>query len=173
MTSPTESAARRGAGASVRGLTVLFDPACLLCRTVASRLSKQRQLVPLTFVPAGSAQAAARFPGLDHTATLREITVIGDGGQVYVGDAAWIACLWALARHRNLAYRLATPAGRPLARASVLAAAKLRTSLPGWADGKGWNGVDLCVDNACRVFTAGTDKERSDDGASPPGWRQP
>jgi predicted DCC family thiol-disulfide oxidoreductase YuxK len=113
----------------VRGLTVLFDEDCRLCRRLSHWLSVQRQLVPLVFVPAGSRDAWRRFPGLDHGATLDEITVVGDGGQVYTGDAAWIACLWALVKYRPTAYRLATPAGRPLARAVVLVAARLRASL--------------------------------------------
>jgi predicted DCC family thiol-disulfide oxidoreductase YuxK len=116
-------------GQAVRGLTVLFDEDCRLCRRLSHWLSGQRQLVPLDLVPAGSPAAWRRFPGLDHAATLDEITVIGNGGQIYTGDAAWIACLWALAKYRPTAYRLATPAGRPLARAVVLVAAKLRTSL--------------------------------------------
>ena len=148
----------------VRGLTVLYDPHCRLCRAASEWLHRQRQLVPLTFVPAGSAAARERFPGLDHTATLTEITVIGDGGQVFAGDAAWIACLWALAKHRGLARRLATPAGRPLARAAVLVAAKLRASLTDAGPG-----VD-CADGACDVReSAGPDGGRREHGRAPRG----
>ena len=88
---------------------------------------KQRQLVPLDLVPAGSEEARRRFPRLDHAGTLSEITVIGDRGQIYRETSAWIVCLWALAEHRPKAHWLATPAGLPFARASVLAAAKYRS----------------------------------------------
>jgi predicted DCC family thiol-disulfide oxidoreductase YuxK len=94
----------------VSGLTVLFDQDCGHCRDLSRWLAVQRQLVPLDLVPAASPAAWRRFPRLDHGATLAAITVVGDGGQVYTGDAAWIACLWALAEYRSAAYRLASAA---------------------------------------------------------------
>ncbi|MEU3611098.1 DCC1-like thiol-disulfide oxidoreductase family protein [Streptomyces sp. NPDC006872] len=119
----------------VRGLTVLYDPDCSLCAFLRDWLGRQPQLVPLEFLPAASAEACARFPGLDHRATLDEITVVGDSGQVYTGAAAWIVTLWALREHRPMSHRLSTPAGAKVARAVVLAAAK-------WRDGQGagWGG---------------------------------
>ena len=110
----------------IQSLTVLFDPNCPLCRHVRGWLERQWQLVPLEFVPAGSPQAAQRFPELDHARTLREITVISDGGEVYEATAAWVVCLWALKRHRAKAHRFSTPAGARLARAAVLAASRWR-----------------------------------------------
>jgi predicted DCC family thiol-disulfide oxidoreductase YuxK len=112
----------------VRGLTVLYDGECSLCAFVRDWLVKQRQLVPLRLVPAGSDEARALFPTLDHRATLDEITVVGDGGQVYLGSAAWVVCLWALREYRPLAHRLSTPTGARLAKGAVLAAAKWRGS---------------------------------------------
>ncbi|RAG81146.1 DUF393 domain-containing protein, partial [Streptacidiphilus pinicola] len=120
----------RGAGdAPVRRLTVLSDPHCPLCRHLRGWLERQRQLVPLEFVDVDSPAARSRFPLLDHRRAQAEITVIGDGGQVYEGPAAWIACLWALDAYRATAHRLSTPTGAPLARAAVLAAAKGRGAL--------------------------------------------
>jgi predicted DCC family thiol-disulfide oxidoreductase YuxK len=111
----------------VRGLTVLYDAECRLCAFVAGWLGRQRQLVPIALVPVGSAWARTWFPGLDHDgAARREVTVVGDGGQVYVGDSAWVVCLWALADHRAFAHTLTTPRGRRLARAAVLAASRYR-----------------------------------------------
>ena len=117
---------RDAARVPVRGLTVLYDAQCSLCAVVRDWLVRQRQLVPLELVPVGSEAAMRRFPGLDHAATLDEITVIGDSGQVYRGTAAWIVTLWALAEYRPAAHRFSTPAGRRLARGAVLAAAKWR-----------------------------------------------
>ncbi|MFD2685632.1 thiol-disulfide oxidoreductase DCC family protein [Streptomyces phyllanthi] len=119
---------RDAARVPVRGLTVLYDAQCSLCRFVREWLGRQRQLVPLRFVAAGSEEARKLFPSLDHRATLDEITVVGDAGQVYRGPAAWIVCLWALREHRPLAHRLSTPAGTRLARGAVLAAARFRES---------------------------------------------
>lgn len=113
--------------APVNRLTVLYDARCSLCLHLRQWLQSRRQLVPLDLVPAGSPEARSRFPGLDHAGTLDEITVVGDGGQIYRSDSAWIVCLWALAEHRPKAHWLATPMGRPFARATVLAAAKYRS----------------------------------------------
>ena len=107
-------------------LTVLYDAGCPICRAARRWLAGRPQLVPLEFVPAGSEQARRRFPGLDHAATLRDITVVADTGEVYVGDGAWLACLWALESHRDLAYRLGQPHLLPLARQVVAAAAAVR-----------------------------------------------
>ncbi|MEV5549026.1 DUF393 domain-containing protein [Streptomyces sp. NPDC052309] len=114
------------AGAPVRRLTVLYDAECSLCAFVRDWLTRQPTLVPLELVPAGSEDARQRFPGLDHAATLDEVTAVGDAGQVYRGAAAWIVVLWALREHRPLAHRLSTPAGAKLAKGAVLAAAKWR-----------------------------------------------
>jgi hypothetical protein len=81
----------------------------------------------LDFVPAAGDEARRRFPDLDHDATLRDITVIADTGDVYIGDSAWLACLWALDGYRELAERLATPQLLPLARRVVDAAAAVRS----------------------------------------------
>ncbi|QIP85034.1 DUF393 domain-containing protein [Streptomyces sp. Tu 2975] len=111
---------------AVRALTVLYDADCSLCVHLRSWLLRQPHLVPLRFVPAGSVAARRDYPQLDHARTMREITVIGDRGQVYSGQAAWIVCLWALAEHRPKAHWLATPAGAPFVRVTMLAAAKYR-----------------------------------------------
>ncbi|WP_373682202.1 MULTISPECIES: thiol-disulfide oxidoreductase DCC family protein [Streptomyces] len=123
------SSATRDRGAArvpVLGLTVLYDARCSLCTFLRDWLGKQAQLVPLRFVPAGSDEARRRFPELDHEATLGEITVVGDGGQVYTGAVAWVVTLWALREYRPLAHRLSTPAGARLAKGATLAAAKWR-----------------------------------------------
>ncbi|UXY25107.1 DUF393 domain-containing protein (plasmid) [Streptomyces cynarae] len=139
----TTGAADRGVlKAPVHGLTVLYDAECTLCTHLRNWLARQSQLVPLELVPAGSAEARARFPGLDHSASLDEVTVVGDSGQIYQGSRAWIVVLWALREHRPLAHKLSTPAGAKLARGAVLAAAKTSSQLVA-------DGVDSCW-QACR-----------------------
>ena len=139
----------------MKALTVLYDAGCPICRAARRWLAGRPQLVPLDFVPAGSAAARLRFPGLDHDATLRDITVVADTGEVYVGDAAWLACLWALESHRDLAYRLRQPHLLPLARGVVKAASSVRAAVrddqPS-ADGYG-EGDDRaeCVDDRVRA----------------------
>ncbi|MGW4195491.1 thiol-disulfide oxidoreductase DCC family protein [Streptomyces sp. NPDC005004] len=123
---------RGGHTAPVHGLTVLYDAECALCRHVRDWLARQSKLVPLALVAAGSAEARGRFPGLDTTDLLDEVTVVGDAGQVYRGARAWIVVLWALREHRALAHKLSTPTGMRLARGAVLAAAEYR--------GRQWGG---------------------------------
>jgi len=141
--------AHGGAGSRTTGLTVLYDAGCPLCRAARGWLAGRAQLVPLDFVPAGSAEARRRFPGLDHGATLRDVTVVADTGDVYAGDAAWLACLWALAGYRALAGTLARPGLRPLARRLVTAAATIRerTRTEGYRDD---GERDECRDDRCR-----------------------
>ena len=100
----------------MRRLTVLYDPACALCQRARTWLSAQLQYVRLEFVPAGSELARSRFPGLDHEATLHELTVIGDGGEIYLGVKAWLMCLWALREYRAMALRWSRPDRMPTAR---------------------------------------------------------
>ena len=54
---------RSPSGRPVGHLTVLHDAACPLCARFASWLREQPTLVPLSLVPAGSAEARALFPG--------------------------------------------------------------------------------------------------------------
>lgn len=110
-------------------LVVLYDAGCPMCSRFRSWLVEQPHLVPVTAVPAGSPEARRLLPGLDHTATLREITVVADTGAVWTGASAWVTCLWATVEHRDLATRLSTPVGLPVARAMAYAAAGLRASL--------------------------------------------
>ncbi|MFD9723282.1 thiol-disulfide oxidoreductase DCC family protein [Streptomyces sp. NPDC059072] len=113
----------------VRHLTVLYDADCPLCVHIRHWLLGQHWLVPLRLVPAASAAARQRYPELDHASTLREITVVGDSGQVWTGTDAFIVCLWALSEHRPRANWLATPAGRPFARAAMYTASAWRQAV--------------------------------------------
>uniref|UniRef100_UPI0038D3E06E thiol-disulfide oxidoreductase DCC family protein n=1 Tax=Streptomyces shenzhenensis TaxID=943815 RepID=UPI0038D3E06E len=96
MSAVTATADRDAPRVPVHGLTVLYDAECSLCTFLRDWLGRQPQLVPLDLVPAGSEEARRRFPDLDHSATLDEVTVVGDAGQVYRDTAAWIVVLWAL-----------------------------------------------------------------------------
>lgn len=100
----------------LRSATVLYDSGCALCRRARAWLEVQPQLLPLVFVPACSPEAHRRFPGLDHASTLRDLTVVGDTGEVWRAERAWVVCVWALVEHRVTAERLAGPAMLPLAR---------------------------------------------------------
>ncbi|MFF4101161.1 thiol-disulfide oxidoreductase DCC family protein [Streptomyces sp. NPDC001903] len=128
MTTATTATTAATARAT-RHLTVLYDADCPLCVHIRHWLLGQRWLVPLRLIPAGSFAARGKFPQLDHASTLREITVIGDAGQVWTGTDAFIVCLWALAEHRPKANWLATAAGRPFARAAMYTASAWRQAV--------------------------------------------
>ncbi|WP_205472065.1 DCC1-like thiol-disulfide oxidoreductase family protein [Nocardioides sp. SYSU D00038] len=118
-------------------LTLLYDAGCPLCSRFRDWLVGQPLLVSLEPVAAGSAEARRRFPTLDHAQTLVDVTVVGDTGEVWTREHAWVMCLWATHRHRALAERLARPAYLPLARGVAASAAGLRHLLarPGAAGG--------------------------------------
>ncbi|MCX5194859.1 DUF393 domain-containing protein [Streptomyces sp. NBC_00249] len=133
-----------GTVTATRHLTVLYDANCPVCVHIRHWLLAQRQLVPLRLVPAASAEAWRRFPELAHAETLKQITVVGDRGQVWTGTDAFIVCLWALAEHRPKANWLATPAGRPFAAAAMHTAAAVRHAVR--TNGEAEPGEPACDD---------------------------
>jgi predicted DCC family thiol-disulfide oxidoreductase YuxK len=102
-----------------RRLVVLYDARCSVCTRARDWLGRQAKYVPMDFVAAGSAEARRRFPTLDPAATLEEMTVVGDGGEVYLGAKGWVICLWALREYRALALELGKPARLATARRFV------------------------------------------------------
>ena len=131
VTVQTESHATARGRAAPRRLTVLYDPACGLCRNARRWLAEQPTYVTLHFIAAGSSAARKLYPMLDHAATLTDITVIDDAGRVYRGARAWVMCLWATRAHRERAMRLSSPALWPLARRFVAWVSAHRGSLAG------------------------------------------
>lgn len=113
----------------MRYLTVLYDPACPLCCRAASWLARQPQYVPLVFCAAGSPAARQAFPTLDHEATQGQLTVVGDGGEVYYDERGWLMCLWALKKYRPTALRLARPGMQQTAKRFVLWVSEHRQGL--------------------------------------------
>ena len=61
-----------------------------------------------------------------------ELVVVGDGGEVYRGDAAFIACLWALEPYREWSIRLARPALRKVARKGFELVSRRRHVISEW-----------------------------------------
>ena len=102
-----------------RQLVVLYDARCSVCTRARGWLDRQAKYVPMEFVIAGSAEARRRYPDLDAAATLEELTVVGDGGQVYLGAKGWVICLWALREYRALALELGKPSRLATARRFV------------------------------------------------------
>jgi len=114
----------------MQALFVLYDSRCGVCTHVKTWLQKQAAYVPLHFVPADSPEAQRRFPMLRPGA--EELAVISSSGEAWLGDQAWIICLWALREYRSWAHRLASPWMRPLARRAFLALSRNRYALSHW-----------------------------------------
>ncbi|MFF1559146.1 thiol-disulfide oxidoreductase DCC family protein [Streptomyces sp. NPDC058279] len=148
MSAATTPTGPTGPTEPIRHLTVLYDANCPLCVHIRHWLLGQRWLVPLRLVPAGSDAARQRFPALDHAATLRRITVVGDRGQVWTDTDAFIVCLWALSEHRPKAHWLSTPAGRPFARAAMYTASAWRAAVR--TNGEA-GAEEAACDDACAV----------------------
>src|SRR4051794_19106018 len=99
-------------GRSPRALTVLFDPTCSLCRRCRAWMEGQACYVRLAFVPCTGDEARRRYGDIPWLGD--ELVVVGDCGEVWVGPAAFLTCLWALVEWREWSYRLAAPAFAPL-----------------------------------------------------------
>lgn len=97
-------------------LTVLYDARCDLCCRIRAWLQSRPKYVELAFIAANSDAARRRFPQLNHQATLTELTIVSNRGEVYRGAKAWLMCLWALKEYRAWSLRLASPELMPLAR---------------------------------------------------------
>lgn len=115
----------------MRELTVLFDPQCGLCRRAQAWLISKPKYVELVFVPASSDEARRRYPQLDHSLTLADLTVISDQGAVYNGPKAWLMCLWALREYREWALRLSSPELLPTAKRVISMISQNRYQLEG------------------------------------------
>jgi predicted DCC family thiol-disulfide oxidoreductase YuxK len=109
----------------VKSLTVLYDPSCGLCTSAKAWILTQPSLVGLEFVDAGSRDARAAYRELP----AGELAVVADTGEVWLGNRAWIVCLWALREYRGLAVRLTTPGLLRLARQAFSAVSRNRLAL--------------------------------------------
>jgi len=100
----------------VRGLAVLYDRHCPLCRRIKDWLLDEPTYFPLELVPAGSLEAEVRWPHLDPFETLAELTAVDDEGGVYRGEDAYLLVLYALVDYRAWALSLARGERRLLRR---------------------------------------------------------
>lgn len=109
----------------IHSLCIVYDAACGLCTGVKAWLMRQPLLVPLEFVQVGSDRARERFPRLPPG----ELAVIADTGEIWLGNNAWIICLWALRDYRDWSQRLASPLLRMMAREAFAAVSRNRTGI--------------------------------------------
>lgn len=115
----------------MRELTVLYDPQCGLCRRAQAWMMSKPKFLELVFVPASSDEARSRYPQLNHSLTLTDLTVISDRGAVYSGPKAWLMCLWALREYREWSMRLSSPELLPTAKRVISMISQNRYQLEG------------------------------------------
>ena len=125
-----------------RALTVLFDPACALCQRSRDWMLRQAHYVTLSFVACSGEEARARYGDIPWLGD--ELVVVSDTGDVWVGPAAFLTCLWALVAWREWSYRLSDGAFAPLAERVFRALSSKRRSIAALFDHE-------CADGACRV----------------------
>jgi len=91
---------------------VMYDPHCGLCTEVRDWMGRQPAYVNLQLLASDSDEARRRFPDLPPG----ELSVVSDSGQVWLGDRAFILCLWVLRAYRGWARKLSSPMLLPMAR---------------------------------------------------------
>ncbi len=102
------------ASQSPGGLLVLYDAACPVCVRCRHWLEHQATYLPLSFLATDSPEAIERFGA--HLPWLgKELVVVSDRGEAWIGPAAFLVALWATVDHRLWSYRLSGPALAPLA----------------------------------------------------------
>ncbi len=106
----------------LKTLYVLYDSRCGFCTEVRDWLRMQPAHLELCLLASDSEYARRMFPGLP----AGELAVVSNEGHVWLGDNAFIVCLWALREFRTWSRRLATPMLHPLARQAFAAVSKNR-----------------------------------------------
>src|SRR5688572_15352921 len=115
----------------MRQMTILYDPDCGLCRRVKAWMVLQPAFVEVIFVPVNSKEAWHRYPRLNHSVTLNDLTVVSDEGAVYFGPKAWLMCLWALQQYRAWSLRLSSPELLPTVKRVISMISQNRYKLEG------------------------------------------
>ncbi|MEA2749562.1 MAG: hypothetical protein QOI41_3705 [Myxococcales bacterium] len=111
-------------------LTVLYDGTCALCVRCRDFLASSRTLVPLELLASQSRDARERYGSVPWLG--EELVVVSDEGDVWVGPAAFLVSMWALAEYREWSYRLSGPAFAPLAERFFVALSSRRKRIAGF-----------------------------------------
>lgn len=109
----------------MKRLFVVYDPRCGLCSQIRTWIERQPAYVPMQFVPSGSPVALRLLPSLP----AGELAVVSEAGETWVGNRAWILCLWAMKEYRSWAYRLSRPSLLPYAQQAFALLSKNRAGL--------------------------------------------
>ena len=106
-------------------LYVVYDAGCGFCSGVRDWVARHGAFVPMRFLASDSPEVRARFPQLP----AGELAVVADTGEVWLGNHAWIVCLWALRDYRDWALRLSRPPLSLMAREAFAAVSRNKCGL--------------------------------------------
>lgn len=114
-------------------LSIIYDDRCALSRWLKDWAEDRPAFVALVFVRAGSAEAERVAPGLSgNSVVVADLIAVGDGGEVYRGDSAWVMCFYAVEEFREWSIRMATPELLPLARKAFVVLSRHRVRVADW-----------------------------------------
>jgi predicted DCC family thiol-disulfide oxidoreductase YuxK len=124
-------------------LTVLYDATCALCVRCGDFLAGAPSFVPIELLAGQSPEARERYGEVPWLG--EELVVASDEGDVWIGPAAFLVCLWALCEYREWSYRLSGDVLAPLAERFFVAISSNRRKLARFV------GPTRCGDGACEV----------------------
>lgn len=124
-------------------LTVVYDGACALCVRCRDFLATSRSLVPLELLSCQSREARERFGAVPWLG--EELVVVSDEGDVWIGPAAFLVAMWALADYREWSYRLSGPALAPLAERFFVAISSQRRQIASFMKKPRCEDGDVCT----------------------------
>lgn len=159
----------------MKWLTVLYDDHCGICSRLRVWLEKQHTFVPLRLVPLHAPDLPQRFPGVAAYKLEEKLVVIADDGLLWRGDSAWLMLLWTLESGRELSYKMASPALRPLAQRVVTAVSTNRIKLSRWfgLSADSLPPAEHCRDGACKVPARKSSLNRKVPPPLPTDWSVP
>jgi len=96
--------------------TVLFDGSCPVCRGAVARLKGWDREGKLSYLPAKSPEAEARFPWISREAVQNSIHLIGPNQESWEGAGAVEELVRVLPGWRWIAWVFRLPMARPVAR---------------------------------------------------------
>jgi predicted DCC family thiol-disulfide oxidoreductase YuxK len=109
----------------ITSITIVYDASCGLCTRTKEWIGQQAPFIGIGFTASGSPEARRRFPQLP----AEELAVVANTGEVWLGNHAWIVCLWALRGYRDLAFKLTSPLLLLMAREAFAVVSKNRSAL--------------------------------------------
>jgi predicted DCC family thiol-disulfide oxidoreductase YuxK len=124
-------------------LTVLYDVSCPICVRCAHWLAGEPSYVTLELLPSSSEDAIRRYGEVPWLGA--ELVVVGDGGEVWAGPAAFLVALWALRDYREWSYRLSGESFSTMAERFFVALSHRRKWLAGWL------AHPRCTDDRCHA----------------------